>query len=326
MNPKYTRLFGIFLIFGLGSCADDPYAKFDQVPIETEIQRFDQAFFETDSQKILEALPSLQQQFAPFFSNQAEAQFWQRQRTEPLQMDLYAKVQQVFGGMEAWEEPVNRLFKAYYHYFGTADTLKFYTYISRLDFNYPVVFAPPYVFAGLDLYLGKLGQEYYQSLPQYLQYHRQAGFLLRDIAVNMVEAKVGPASPDASLLEAMLHHGKVLYTAHLMLPELKEADLLVYPPEKHLFAQEHEKDMWIYFIENQLLFSSSMELKRQFVEVAPFSKFRSKNDAQTPGRIGQWFGYKIIKAYAEATGITQPKELWQEQDARKILKLSGYKP
>ncbi|MGB0979177.1 MAG: gliding motility protein, GldB, partial [Croceimicrobium sp.] len=101
---------------------------------------------------------------------------------------------------------------------------------------------------------------------------------------------------------------------------------LVYPPDKYRFSQEHEKDMWVYFIENQLLFKTDQDLQRRFIEVAPFSKFRTKTDPETPGRIGRWFGYRIIDAYLEEYPNLDLKALINEKDARKILKLSAYKP
>lgn len=318
----YTMLFtGLFF-----SCAEEPEIDLDAIALDTEVKRFDQAFYQTDSAHFNEALPNLKQNYAPFFSSGAEDIFWRNQRFDEQNQHLYQLSQKTFSDWPSWEEEINKLIKRYYYYFGVKDTIQAYAYISSLDFNYPVVFASPYLFVALDLYLGERGAEFYQSLPQYLQYHRQPAFLLRDIAYSMAQARV-PAPPEPiQLIDAMVYHGKVLKLVEKLVPQLSDEQLLVYPPGKMQFAKVHEKNMWIYFIENQLLFKTDQDLQRRFIEVAPFSKFRTNTDPETPGRIGRWFGYRIVDAYLQENPGLKLSDLLKERDSRKILKLSGYKP
>jgi hypothetical protein len=112
----------------------------------------------------------------------------------------------------------------------------------------------------------------------------------------------------------------------MLLEAVEESTLLRYPPKKHAFSVDHEKDMWIYFIEQELLFDTSDELKRRFIEVAPFSKFRTQIDAETPGQIGWWFGYRIVDSWLEEYPEMALQDWLKELDSRKILKLSQYKP
>lgn len=328
-NAWIKLLFNIGLVvlfFGLGACSDEPQIDLNEIGIDTELKRFDQAFFESDTANFEQALKDLERDYLPFFSSKAEFVFWENQRRDPLQLELYSKVKSVFGDMSAYEQALNDVVKRYYYYFGEQDSLKVYSYISRLDFNFPIVLSPPYLFVATDMYLGEPGKEFYASLPQYLQFERQEHFLLRDIAYALALNQVKSPEDPASLLEQMIYHGKVLYTAKRLYPAMDEAQLLKYPESKLRFSEEHEKEMWVYFIENELLFKSSQELSRRFLDVAPFSKFRTDIDQETPGRIGRWFGYKIVKAYAEEAPIENWQELLAEDDARKILKLSGYKP
>ncbi len=318
----YTMLFTAFM----SSCDQEFEVDLDQIPIESELKRFDRAFYGTDTANFKAEIEALKDDFGPFFSDQQELIFFRNQRLDEQNQRLFEISEQQFGDLEEWKVSLNNMLKRYYYYFGSEDTIETYTYISSLDFNYPVVFAKPYLFIELDMYLGEKGKEFYKFLPEYLQFHHQPAFMLRDAAYEIAKAQVPPPAEPATLLDAMIYHGKVLKLTERLLGKVSEDVLLVYPQKKHQFAQAHEKDMWIYFIENQLLFKTDQEVQRRFIEVAPFSKFRTKTDPETPGRIGRWFGYRIVDAFLNENSNLTLQDLLNERDSRKILKLSRYKP
>ncbi len=318
----YTILFTVVM----GACEPEFEVDLDQIPIETELKRFDQAFYTIDSINFEQSLIQLQRDFPPFFTAKSEPIFWFNQRWDPQNLELHKQVKVEFGEMETLETELSDLLKRYYYYFGTQDTIQAFTYISRLDYNFPIVFSPPYLFVGLDLYLGERGEEFYQVLPQYLQYHRQKAFLIRDVAYGIAQSKVPPLKEPVSLLDAMIYHGKILKIAERLMEKVPESTLMVFPEQKFEFCLNNEKDMWIYFIENQLLFKTDQDLQRRFIDVAPFSKFRTQIDAETPGRVGRWFGYRIVDTYLQDNPDLEIEDLLRETDSRKILKLSGYKP
>ena len=68
------------------------------------------------------------------------------------------------------------------------------------------------------------------------------------------------------------------------------------------------------------------ELKKRFIEIAPFTKFGMKFDNQGPGRIGQWLGWQIVKSYMQNNKNMTISALFEEKDSKKILKLSSYRP
>jgi hypothetical protein len=315
----------VILLLLLVACQNKEEIPIDTIEINTQFQRFDQAFFGIDTNRFEQELITVKNEFPLFFKNGGTLKFWRIQRTEPLQIELYQKTEKTFGSLSAENEKLNLMLKRYYQLFGQEDTLRFYTYISRLDFGFPVLFADTVCFAALDLYLGPKSK-FYQNLPAYLAYERQAKFLVRDVGEALLQPRIPRKQKSETLLDAMVHYGKLHYFLEKLNPGLSEADLLKYPPEKLAFSKEREKQMWVYFIENQLLFKSSADALRRFIEVAPFSKFRTELDVKTPGRIGQWFGYQIVKAYAENNPEQPLLELLEEMDSQKILKLSAYKP
>lgn len=292
---------------------------------ESEFARFEEAFFTTDTANFEVELSALADDFPEFFSGGRNLVFWRAQRTDELQLELFSKSQKVFTEFDEVNENLNFSMKHFYYYFPQTPRIKFYTYISNLDFDYPILYADSVCFAALDLYLGP-SQPYYQQLPQYISFYRQPAFLIRDIIYEMVKTKTEAFKPGGTLLDAMIWHGKLLYTTSRMMPQSDEKLIVQYSPEQMAFCRQNERSMWAYFIENNYLFSTSQDLQNRFIELAPFSKFRMEFDRETPGMVGRWLGFGIVKAYADGNPELTLQEILNEEDSRKILKLSGYKP
>lgn len=314
----------IFSLLLVGCEEGRPKADISTVEKTARFHAFDQAFFESDTALPPQEIDRLAREYPAFFAAGKNLKFWKAQRTDEKQQELYRASQEVFDDRESLNENLNFSMKHFYWYFPQPRQIKFYSYISNLDFDYPVLFADSVCFAALDLYLGPK-KPYYQSLPEYQAFYRQPAFLVRDC----IEAVLSPqvkGKGDGNLLDDMVFHGKKLYLLQQLMPQKEEKIVLQYTPAELQFCRENERTIWAYFIENNYLFSASQDLKRRFIDLAPFSKFRMKFDNETPGMIGRWVGWRIVSAYMEKYPEVSMKDLAAETDSRKILKLSGYKP
>ena len=316
-------LAGISLIMACQS--ENETVDLSEVQRSAEFKRFDKAFFESDTTDFEATIDRLATEYPPFFTGGKNPVFWRAQRTDKQQIELYRETQKVFSDFSTLNENLNFSVKHYYYYFPHTPEIEFYTYISDLDFEYPVLYADSVCFAALDLYLGP-GKPYYDQLPDYMAFYRQPAFLVRDILYEMIRVKLGEIPPGKSLIDDMIYHGKLLYALKQVMPQSEETIILQYTPEEMAFCNENERSMWAYFIENNYLFSTSQDLKSRFIELAPFSKFRMKFDRETPGMVGRWLGLQIVQAYADNNQEAELLDILKEQDSRKILKLSGYKP
>ncbi len=325
LKIKANIFISLVLVSFYGCQNEHSGVNLSSIKQETRFNQFEKDFFETDTNNFSQELNSLKEKYPVFFMQNALDNFWKQQRTDPGQIELYQKSQEVFNGLQRQNEQLNLAVKHFYYYFGEDKHFHFYSYISNLDFNYPVLLADSLCFAALDLYLGR-NQKYYAHLPQYLIFYRQPRFLVRDCIEELIKNRISPPKTPGSLLDDMIYHGKILYALYSLMPEEKESSIIKYPEAKLEFCRQNERSVWAYFIENQMLFDTSQELKRRFIELAPFSKFRMKFDNETPGMIGRWVGWQIVKAYMEKNKPISLEQLLQEQDARKILKLSGYRP
>jgi hypothetical protein len=71
------------------------------------------------------------------------------------------------------------------------------------------------------------------------------------------------------------------------------------------------------------LYTSDSKQIMNFIPDAPFTKGMAK---ESPGRIGWWVGWQVIRKYMEKNPSVSFPQLLQITDAQAILNKSGYKP
>ena len=69
---------------------------------------------------------------------------------------------------------------------------------------------------------------------------------------------------------------------------------------------------------------SDPKLFTRFTVPAPFSKFYLDIDNDSPGRLGQYIGWQIVRAYAERADVDIMSLM--KTDSDEIFKTSKYKP
>lgn len=293
----------------------------------TRFERFDSAFFNLDTANFQDGLATLKLNYSPFFASNGTERFWLYQRNDNRQKTLYKEVEQVINPFKKQNKLLNNAMKRWYQVYPNEPTITFYSYISNLDFSAPTFYndSVNICFVATDLYLGS-NQPFYGFLPNYISYERSPNFMVRDAMESLIYDKLDPSKGDGELLKSMIQHGKLMYILEQLLPEYSKYDIIKYPKEKLDFCIQNEKQIWSYFIENQLLFSNKERDKKRFLELAPFTKFGMKFDSQSPGRVGQWIGWQIVRNYMQANPGISISDLANENDSRKILKLSAYKP
>jgi hypothetical protein len=173
----------------------------------------------------------------------------------------------------------------------------------------------------LELYLGKDHRFY--EFPQYIKQNFEQSQILPDMVTSFGQTKILPPT-DTSFLSQMIYAGKALYLKDLLLPEYSDADKMGYKPEQITWCQENEGYIWRYFIENKMLYDTDQKLIPRFINPAPFSKFYLEIDNESPGRVGAWIGWKIVRSYMENNEVSLAQLL--KTDAKEIFEKSKYKP
>ena len=97
-----------------------------------------------------------------------------------------------------------------------------------------------------------------------------------------------------------------------------------YTKEQLDWAIDNESYIWSYFVERELLFNTNPKLLMRFINPAPFSKFNLELDRESPGRLGQYIGWQIVRAYMKNNDVTLVQML--DKNAEDIFNNSKFKP
>jgi hypothetical protein len=319
MFPIFRNPVAIVALLILVGCQGSP----EPLGVESDVpwSDFEEALFAADTSQWQVASAQLKTQYAPFWMGTTD-QFWLLQRRDSLLNALHQTP-----SPENWGAAIaqTRTMVASLAVHLNQPPPHLYTYLSRLDLEYPVIAADSLLFVARDAYLGAKSP-WYSRLYAYQADQHRPEFLAGNAAEALLREKVQAHPSEQSFLNKMLYWGRLHYAKHMAHPQLPEAWLMGYTLEQWQFCEENTVPMWTYFVENKLLFSSEGDLERRFLTPAPFSKFYLPFDRQTPPRVGQWLGYQIVKSYVKRHPETTLQELLALSDAQQLFRESGFKP
>lgn len=317
MTKKYFTI--VLLVVLMVSC--DKKSKVEKaveaIPVALKVDRFDQAFFEAKPNE----LANLKAEYPFFFPEGTPDAVWIDKMQNKDWRALYAEVQKKFPDFNKQTTEIEDLFKHFKYYFPETVMPKIYTVIAEMDYHNKAIYADDKLIIALELYLGKSHQFY--TFPEYLKQNFEERQMMPDIVSSFAVRKIPPPT-EKTLLANMIYYGKELYMKDIMLPDYTDAEKMGYTPEQITWSQENESYIWRYFIEEDLLFSTDAKLENRFVNMAPFSKFYLEIDNESPGRIGQWIGWQIVRSFMENNEVSLQEML--KMDAKQIFEKSKYKP
>ena len=280
------------------------------IPLELKVERFDKIFFETppkDLEKVKAAFPF-------FFPAGNDNSIWLNKMQDPIWREVYTEVQKKYDDFEPVKSELELLFKHIKYYFPKTKTPKVITIISEMDYTNKAIYADSLVIISLELYLGK-NHKFYQ-FPNYIKQNFEQKQIMPDIVSSFSSRKIPPVT-DKDLLSQMIYQGKQLYLKDLFLPNYSDAEKMGYTPEQITWCQENESYMWRYFIEKEMLYSDDQKLITRFINPAPFSKFYLEIDNESPGQVGAWIGWQMVRSYMENNEV--PVHDLLKTDAKEIF-------
>jgi gliding motility-associated lipoprotein gldB len=281
--------------------------------MEVKVLRMDSIFFHTP----VEELPLIKAKYPLFFPENTTDEEWAKKQSDSLQKELFSEINKTFGDFSDQKKTIKSIYQHIKYYFPQFTPPKVVTLTSDVDYSSRVIYADSLLLIGVDNYLGSK-HRFYSDMEAYIAQELDKKYLPVDVALSFAEAII-PSSRNTTFLDTMIHEGKVLYLAHKFLPTVSEEDLLKYTSEKYQWTEENEAQIWRYFIENQLLYSTDRKILTRFIDMAPFSKFYLELDNQSPGGVGRYIGLRIVTQYMEKhpdalqkLGIIPTEELFKE--------------
>ncbi len=316
------RFFLILLVvlFSFFSCNTNKVKKVDvsNIKIDFTVDRFDIDFYSSDK----ESLPTIKNKYPFFFPREMTDSISLSKIEDKQEQELFFETQKKYKDFSAIEKKLISLFKHVKYYNPRFNSPKVITMLTNIDYDNRITYVDSLLIISLDVYLGK-NHKFYSDYPNYIKENNTKERIIVDVANTMINKQVLPLN-DRSFIGKMIYEGKKMYLQDLYLPLISEKVKIGFEQDKLEWAKSNEEQIWKYFIDKKLLFSTDTKLNKRFIEAAPFSKFYMEHDNLSPGRIGVWTGWQIVKSYMKYNDVSLQELL--KISGTDLLKKSKYKP
>ncbi len=326
----------LIIFFGLISSCNPDSKKIDtsSIKLTLKVNRFEKDLFSytsiTDSE-----VSTLKKKYDPFFTqfienivsisnvNDPSVYYYLNAfKSDHYVLDVEKKVDSTYADFSTYQERLTESFKLYHYYFPNKKIPEIITYTS--GFNYAIVTDSAYLGIGLDMFLGADYKPYVQlGLPQYKISTMTKDFLVTSALLGWISTEFELNATNTDLLTEMVHQGKLLYLLDKLSPFDEERIKIGYTKEQLEWCENNEKQVWFYLIDNELFYNKETKEIIKYMGEAPFVQ---GFPAGSPGKVGQWVGWQIVKSFMENNPKSTLQNLMNENDAQKILNLSKYKP
>lgn len=315
----YLFVLGLFLVgSGCGNSGSEIRPEIQALPIKLTLNRFDQEFDRLEDHK----LELLKDKYPYLFPTQYPDSIWIAKHRDTLQQRLRSEVNDVFRDFEPYRADLELFYKHVAYYFPGAKIPTVITLTNDVDVDNRVVLADSLLFIGLDNYLGPQ-HEFYQGFSRYIAKDLNPDYIVSDVAESFAISII-PYPKERSFMSRMVYFGKILYLKDMLLPQISDSLKIRYTARELGWAKANEGQIWRYFVERELLYSTDQQLNPSFLDPAPFSKFRLELDNESPGRIGRYIGWQIVRAYMSNHSDSPENMISLKGD--ELFRLSGYKP
>lgn len=279
------------------------------------IDRFEKKFFniQPDSLKILI------NQYPYLFPSSFTDEEWLNIKNDSIRKIIFNETQVEFKN-DYLRKDISKLYYRLSDQFSNFNSPKIITINNGLDFQYKLIDIDSLVLLSLDCYLDN--DELYKAIPDYISQKMNKNYLIRDLAEKLISRYVNYPT-NRQFLDKIIYYGKV-YNLMINNLDFGEANALYYNEKEILWAKDNEKEVWKFFIENEILFNTSNILVERFINFGPYSKFGISIDYESSPMIGKWIGYKIVKSYLKSNNKTIEEIL--NMNEYELYLNSNYKP
>ena len=314
---KMFYLLVLFAFVFIGCEKNDKIAEeVNKIALDLRVSRFDNEFASATTADI----PNLRKEYPYLFP--APDSVWIAKLQDSLQIELRQEVKTKFADFEKETADIELLFKYIKYYFPNYQAPRIITVTNDVDYNNRIILADSLLLIGLDNYLGP-EHKYYSGLQNYVAQDMNRDFMVSNIASAFAN-KVVSRPKERTFLAQIIYHGKILHLKDKLMPFHTDEQKITYSQDQLVWAEANEEPMWRHFIENELLYSTDIKLSQQFLDPAPFSKFGLELDNESPGQLGRYLGWQIVRSFMDKNEVTLQQLL--NLSAEDIFKKSNYKP
>lgn len=337
MTNKF--LLSILVLF-LAACNNsEKIPDVSGIKIELTTERFERDLFNLDTTGFTEKLDQLQAKYPSFGENFISSILGADPRWKADSIAAYVKsfvrsfrnvydsTQVMFKDFTPYENDIRKGLQFVNFYFPDFKIpKKIITYIGPLD-GFGDILAEDAIIVGLHHHLGRNYSLYKTDLvqetyPEYLTNRFEPEYIainsIRNIILDMYPEK----AEDKTLIQQMVENGKRLYALSRLMPFTETYKLMGYTKLQYTDCLAHEKAIWNLFVQNNFLQTIDNNIIKNYIGEGP--KTQELGEA-SPGNIGSFAGWQIVKKYMEKNPKLPLKQL-MSTDPETVFSEARYKP
>jgi hypothetical protein len=315
----------------LSACSSDGKIRKEIKEIaieEVSIKRYEKALFAIDTTQIHKELEQLQNDFGTFLNADL---------SDPLNINrikdfisdtsvrnIYQITMDQYFDLGFLEDDLTLAFKHFMYFFPEWKAPEVYSYVSGLYYEVPVSYNGYELIIALDMYLGEDFELYRKvGMPLYRVQRMTREKIVSDCIEEIIRSVFISDPPPVNLLDKIITEGKIIYLADKFMPLVNDEIKMGFTKEQLKWCRQNEANMWAYFIENELLFTTDPILMNRFTNDGPFTAAFGN---ESPARAAVWVGWQITRSYMDRDKSLSPADLIMKYNSMEILQASGYKP
>jgi len=307
------------------------------IQVETPVARFEKDFFAADTVHTEQSMMDVNRKYPYFFADfirnlvlvdvsdttlEVPAAI---NRYKQMVRPIYDSAQLKFKDLGQLEKDLQQGFKYVKYYYPAYKVPKIVTYTGLIG-DPSVALTKDAMAIGLQMYLGKNFSAYntleaIDKFPQYISRRFEPQYIaancLQNVALDIYQDK----TQGLNLIDQIIEKGKQWYLADKFLPNTPDSLKTGFTQAQLNWCVANEGMVWNFILQGNDLYTTEPSTIQNYIGEAP--KTDGMPDA-SPGNIGQWVGWQIVKAYADKSGATLQQVL--QADTKKIFEEAKYKP
>ncbi len=335
---RFTFLAAALLVLTTVGCNCNKNSKIVDVSgiaLELDFQRFDVDLMALDTTSLAASVATLHAQYPDFFPLYCQQMMGfgipEKQDSmllsniaafvqEPTVRALFDTVQKQYSDTRKLEQELTEALKHYKYYFPNAHVPKVVGFVSYFGWS-TITYDTTVLGLGLDMHMGS-DFEYPTNIPLYIQQALHPEYLLPQAVKVLAGMRYDFDNTEGTLLSKMVSNGKRLYFTDLLLPRTADYLKMDYLQEQIEWCKTNEPEIWKFFVDKELLYTTGALDHRKYLEQGPTTAGMPQD---SPGNVGTWVGWQIVKAYMKQFPETT-FDLLMALDAQTMLAMSKYKP
>lgn len=314
-----------FFLFSSCSTQKETLPDISNLKVNVEIERVDRKIF--DGQTKEEILAYLKENpdllLKGFRVNDIRIlEELVKRANDPYIDTLQNQVDEVYN-FEELKQQLNDVFSYTKYYYPEFYVPKVYTIVAGFEMD--VVPSDSIFLVGLDYFLGE--KSYYRPpievVPNYI-WQRYSPEAIQTHIAREISGRYNLSNPsDNSLINEMIWWGKTYYFIEKVVPKAADSLVIGYSNQEIQDCETYQNDVWGHFVKNELFYATSQIEKRKYLEARPHT---FEIGQECPGRIAQWLGWQIVRAYMEKNPQITLPELMKMKNHKDIFEQSKYRP